>query len=325
MVLPASTELSFDHGIRAFMPRLDSTRLRNGHLTRTVMRSIYLLFVLWAATGSAIAQDTPIRFGLTAVVVTENLRFLDQWSEYLESKMGREVELVMRKSYREVMDLLDSRAIDFAWICGYPYVQTRESKSVRLLSVPIYRGEPRYRSYIIVPSDSPYRQFSDLKGKIFAFSDPDSNSGYLYPLSLLARKDEKPGAYFRQTFFTFNHAETVQAVAEYYADGGAVDSYIWEYLAGFRPDLTEKTRIIKKSPSFGFPPVVSRLGLDAKTVKSMKSALENMSSDTAGEELLSQLKLDGFGDYPDSLFNEIRTMALQVQPDAVDPQIPVIE
>ena len=289
------------------------------------MRSIYLLFVLWAATGSAIAQDTPIRFGLTAVVVTENLRFLDQWSEYLESKMGREVELVMRKSYREVMDLLDSRAIDFAWICGYPYVQTRESKSVRLLSVPIYRGEPRYRSYIIVPSDSPYRQFSDLKGKIFAFSDPDSNSGYLYPLSLLARKDEKPGAYFRQTFFTFNHAETVQAVAEYYADGGAVDSYIWEYLAGFRPDLTEKTRMIKKSPSFGFPPVVSRLGLDAKTVKSMKSALENMSSDTAGEELLSQLKLDGFGDYPDSLFNEIRTMALQVQPDAVDPQIPVIE
>ena len=179
------------------------------------MRSIYLLLVLWAAAGSAIAQETPIRFGLTAVVVTENLRFLDQWSEYLESKMGREVELVMRKSYREVMNLLDSGAIDFAWICGYPYVQKREPESVRLLSVPIYRGEPRYQSYIIVPRDSPYRQFSDLKGKIFAFSDPDSNSGYLYPLSLLATKDEKPGAYFRQTFFTFNHAETVQAIAEY--------------------------------------------------------------------------------------------------------------
>ncbi len=289
------------------------------------MRSIFLLFVLWAATGPAIAQDTPIRFGLTAVVVTENLRFLDQWSEYLESKMGREVELVMRKSYREVMDLLDSRIIDFAWICGFPYVQKREPESLQLLSVPIYRGEPRYHSYIIVPSDSPYRQFSDLKGKIFAFSDPDSNSGYLYPLSLLATKDEKSGTYFRQTFFTFNHAETVQAVAEYYADGGAVDSYIWEYLASFRPDLTEKTRIIKRSPSFGFPPVVSRLGLDVKTVQSMKFALENMSSDIAGKALLSQLKLDGFGDYPDSLFNEIRTMASRVQLDGVGLKLPLTE
>ena len=104
-----------------------------------------------------------------------------------------------------------------------------------------------------------------------------------------------------------------------------MDSYIWEYLAGFRPDLTEKTRIIKKSPSFGFPPVVSRLGLDAKTVKSMKSALENMNGDSTGEALLSQLKLDGFGDYPDSLFNEIRAMALRVQLDAVDMQVPVTE
>ncbi len=289
------------------------------------MRSIHLLLVLWAVAGSALAEQAPIRFGLTAVVVTENLRFLDQWREYLESKMGRDVELVMRRSYRDVMDLLDSGAIDFAWICGFPYVQKREPKSVRLLSVPIYRGEPRYHSYIIVPRDSPYKQFSDLKGKIFAFSDPDSNSGYLYPVSLLATKRERPDTYFRQTFFTFNHAETVQAVAEYYADGGAVDSYIWDYLAGFRPDVTEKTRIIKTSPSFGFPPVVSRLSLDAQTVKSMKSALENMSGDTAGEALLSQLKLDGFGDYPDSLFNEIRAMAFQVRIDAVDLQIPVTD
>ena len=289
------------------------------------MRTIYLLLALWAVPGSALAGEAPIRFGLTAVVVTENLRFLDQWGEYLESKTGREVELVMRKSYRDVMNLLDSGVIDFAWICGFPYVQKRDPESIQLLSVPIYRGQPRYHSYIIVPRDSPYRSFTDLKGKVFAFSDPDSNSGYLYPVSLLAAKGDKPETYFRQTFFTFNHAETVQAVSEYYADGGAVDSYIWEYLASFRPGLTEKTRIIRKSPSFGFPPIVARLGLDAKTVKSMKFALEDMNSDTAGKALLSQLKLDGFGDYPDSLFNEIRGMAFRVQVDTDSRRVPAVE
>ena len=227
--------------------------------------------------------------------------------------MGRKVEFALRKSYRDVMDLLESGGIDFAWICGYPYVQPRKPETLQLLTVPIYRGEPRYHSYIIVHHNSGYRHFSDLKGKIFAFSDPDSNSGFLYPLTLMGERGEKSDTFFRQTFFTFNHAETVQAVSEQVADGGAVDSYIWEYLAAFEPEITRKTRIIKKSASFGFPPIVSHLGVDASTVKLMKSTLENMNQDVTGRALLADLKLDGFGHYPDSLFNGIRAMANRVQ------------
>lgn len=277
------------------------------------MRLICLLLLFWITPIHAADSQPPLRFGLTAVVVTENLRFLDQWSQYLEHKMGRKVELVLRKSYREIMDLLDSGSIDFAWICGFPYIQPREPESIQLLTVPVYRGAPRYHSYIIVPQSSPYQNLSDLKGKIFAFSDPDSNSGFLYPLSLMVAQDETPETFFRQTFFTFNHAETVQAVSEQFADGGAVDSYIWEYLAVFRPEITEKTRIIKKSPSFGFPPIVSRLGLNSNTVNLIKTTLEDMDKDVAGQALLTQLKLDDFGSYPDSLFNGIRAMANNVK------------
>jgi len=277
------------------------------------VRSICLLLFFWVMPVYAADTEPPIRFGLTAVVVTENLRFLDQWSQYLEQKMGRRVELVMRRSYREVMDLLDAGRIDFAWICGFPYIQAREPESLQLLTVPVYRGSPLYHSYIIVPESSTYKRFSDLKGKIFAFSDPDSNSGFLYPLTLMVEKDESPETFFRQTFFTFNHAETIQAVSDQFADGGAVDSYIWEYLAVFRPEITEKTRIIKKSTSFGFPPIVSRLGVKAEMVSLMKNTLENMNRDPDGKSLLAQLKLDGFSDYPDSLFNGIRALANTVQ------------
>ena len=285
------------------------------------MRSICLFLIFWMTPGFAANAEPPIRFGLTAVILTENIRFLDKWSQYLEAKMGREVEFVLRRSYRDVMDLLDSGAIEFAWICGYPYVQTRKPEFLQLMTVPVYRGAPRYFSYIIVPHDSAYQRVGDLEGKIFAFSDPDSNSGFLYPLSLLAKNGGKPETFFRQTFFTFNHAETVEAVAEQVADGGAVDSYIWEYLAAFEPEVAGKTRIIKKSPSFGFPPIVSHLGVDADTVKLMKTTLESMNQDVAGKALLAELKLDGFGHYPDSLFNEIRAMAKSIQrsiPHALD-------
>ncbi|MBC8211610.1 MAG: phosphate/phosphite/phosphonate ABC transporter substrate-binding protein [Gammaproteobacteria bacterium] len=265
----------------------------------------------------------PIRFGLTAVVVTENLRFLDQWSEYLSEKMGRKVEFELRKSYQEVMDLLDAGNLDFAWICGYPFVQSREPETIELLSVPEYRGAPLYHSYIIVPQDSTVKNLGELEGKVFAFSDPDSNSGFLYPLALMAAQDKKPASYFRHTFFTFNHAETVQAVSERFADGGAVDSYIWEYLAIFKPEITEKTRIINTSPSFGFPPIVSRLGVNPSTVHLMKTTLENMDEDSSGKALLAQLKLDSFGHYTDSLYNDIRAMANKIQRvDAEFNQIP---
>ncbi len=277
------------------------------------MRLICLLLLFWITPIHGANSESPIRFGLTAVVLTENLRFLDQWSQYLEHKMNRKIEFVLRKSYRDVMDLLDSGEIDFAWICGYPYVQPKKPETFQLLTVPVYRSAPRYHSYIIVHYNSPYKRFDELQGKVFAFSDPDSNSGFLYPLTLTIEKGEKPETFFRQTFFTFNHAETVQAVSEQVADGGAVDSYIWEYLAVSRPDITEKTRIINKSPSFGFPPIVFRLGVNTEIVSFMKNTLESMDEDIAGKKLLAQLKLDGFDHYPDSLFNEIRAMANIVQ------------
>lgn len=219
----------------------------------------------------------------------------------------------MRRSYREVLDLLNSGGIDFAWICGYPFVQSRDPEFLRLLTVPIYRREPRYYSYIIVHRNSPYQTLNDLRGRVFAFSDPDSNSGFLYPLALLSKHKESPETFFRQTFFTFNHAETIQAVAEQVADGGAVDSYIWEYLAAFRPEITKETRIVKRSPSFGFPPIVSRIGVKATTVKRMQEVLLKMNLDPEGKILLSEFKLDGFGDFPPSLFYDIRVMANQTR------------
>jgi len=259
------------------------------------------------------ATNKPIRFGLTAVVVRENLRFLDQWAYYLSKKMGQRVEFVHRRSYREVMDMLESGSLDFAWICGFPFVQKRDPEFIKLISVPIYHSKPLYHSFIIVHKDSPHQSLKDLRGKTFAFSDPESNSGYLYPQYLLTQKETNQEAFFRKTFFTFNHAETVEAVAEQFADGGAVDSYIWEYLKEFNPELADKTRVINQSPAFGFPPLVARLGVDMETVWRMKRVVTNMNENTDGRKFLKGLKLDGFGDFPPSLFDNIREMIVKTR------------
>lgn len=277
-----------------------------------------LLFVL--ALGSArAAESPPVRFGLTAVVVQENLQLYDRWAAYLGEQIGRPVQFVQARSYREIMGLLEAGGLDFAWICGYPFVQKRDPDYLELLAVPVFEGAPLYRSYIIAHRDSSIASLADLEGRVFAFSDPDSNSGYLVPQAMLAQRGHRPQSFFRLSFFTYSHAETIEAVAEGLAEGGAVDSYIWEHLRETRPDLTARTRVILRSEKFGFPPLVARLGLATELRDRMASALMGMKEDTEGRQLLAKFGLDSFGRFPESLFDSIRRTADSLR------QVPLVE
>jgi len=278
------------------------------------MRKLLLAVFLtaFAILGASAAEKKAIRFGLTAVVVRENLRFFDDMTEYLSHHVGQEVVFVRRKSYQEIMELLASGDLDFAWICGYPLVQKREPEFLSLVTVPVYKNQPYYRSYVIVHRDSTVKSIGELKNKVFAYSDPNSNSGYLYPRYHLSTEGHRPDSFFRQTFFTYNHAETVEAVATRFADGGAVESYIWEFLQITNPDLVKKTRVIHESPKFGFPPIVSRNSVAPGIVRRMSETFAQMKDDPDGRKLLGALHLDGFRAYHIDLYEDIRFMSENV-------------
>ncbi len=275
---------------------------------RRILLSLAFIAAVIGASPAAGGED-PLRIGLTAVVVRENLRFFDRWGEYLSARLGRPVSFVQRRAYRDVMDMLEKGELDVAWICGFPFVQKRNPEFLELLTVPVYRGTPLYRSYVIVHRDSPYLGMEDLEGRVFAYSDPDSNSGYLVPRKMFQRAGLDPDRFFRLAFFTFSHAETVQAVADRVADAGAVDSYVWEFLVERRPELAGQTRVIQRSETFGFPPIVVRLGLDPALRARIETALVGMKHDPEGQALLRDLALDEFATYPPGLYEPIRVLA----------------
>ncbi|HEY0837164.1 MAG TPA: phosphate/phosphite/phosphonate ABC transporter substrate-binding protein [Azospirillum sp.] len=286
---------------------------------RALVRAMAALSILSAAGVAAAAPVRLVRFGLTPVVVQENLQFFDSWRRYLEGRIQSPLQFIQRRSYREIIQLLEAGEIDFAWICGYPFVRRRETDFLDLLAVPVYDGQPLYRSYVIVHRDSPAHGIADLEGRSFAFSDPDSNSGYLAPRGMLQRMGRAPEQYFRLTFFTYNHAETVEAVADRFADGGAVDSYVWEYLARTRPELTGQTRVIEWSEPYGFPPLVARRGSDPALVARMQEALLGMSGTPEGRRLLADLALDGFKEGSPALYDGIRSLAAWVGDKGATP------
>lgn len=252
-----------------------------------------------------------VRIGLTPVFLDDQVSFLGKWRSWLEQKLGRSVVFVQRGNYREIIDLLRSGKIDFAWLCGYPYIRHRHE--FRLVAVPLWRNQPLYQSYLIVPSDDQRtKTIADLRGKVFAYSDPDSNSGYLYPQYALTMLGEKPSTFFSRTFFTWAHRKVVEAVGVGLADGGAVDGYVWDTLAEVRPDLTAATRIIDRSPLLGYPPFVARSDIPAKEMEQFRQVLLGMAGDPQGGELLGRLRLDGFVSGSPALFDGIAQMAAKV-------------
>ena len=256
--------------------------------------------------------DIPVRIGLTPVFLDDQMSFLSQWRRWLEVKLGRTVVFVQRGSYREVMDLLRAGKLDSAWVCGYPYVRHRQE--LKLVAVPLWRGGPYYQSYLIVPAeDTRTTTLAGLRGKVFAYSDPDSNSGYLYPRYLLTTQCENPDNFFSRSFFTWAHRKVVEAVGIALAEGGAVDGYVWETLVELHPDLTRTTRVIERSPPLGYPPFVARSDIPTVELARFRAVLLGMTADPEGMDLLQRLRLDGFIPGEPELFDEIARMAARVK------------
>jgi len=272
----------------------------------------WLCVLLWLLVAPhAGAETVPVRIGLTPVFLDEQLSFLKQWQQYLEDRTGRPVIFVQRQSYREVTELLLNGELDAAWLCGYPYVQHREQ--LQPLAVPLFHGKPLYQAYLIVAAaDGHTASLDELKGKTFAFSDPDSNSGFLVVQAGLRARGLDAKNFFRRSFYTWSHRNVVRAVAEGLADGGTVDGYVWEALAKTNPELTGRTRVVSRSGFYGFPPFVTRLnGGDSSQL--IADALFNMSRDPRGQVLLRQLSLDGFTEPPPGLYQSIAKLAEQLQ------------
>ena len=247
------------------------------------------------------ATDTPIRIGTTSVILDNQVGFLHAWRDYLQPKLNRPVVFLQRQRYREITSLLLGEELDFAWVCGYPYVRNRSAWE--LVALPNYGGKPLYRSYLIVPAaDKATRGYGELSGKVFAYSDPDSNSGFLVPQYEMLRANIYPPSHFGKTFFTYAHHKVVAAVADGVAQGGAVDGYVWETLALRTPELTRRTRVAHASDEYGFPPMVARRSLERKSYELFRDTLLDMPKNPQGRSLLQQLNLEGFLPPDDSYF-----------------------
>lgn len=239
-----------------------------------------------------------------------------QLIEYIGKKMQMPIDLVQRKTYGEISQLLDKGEIDLAFICSGPYAGGKEQYGFELLAAPQVHGSHFYRSYLIVNRNQPYQQIEDLRGRIFAFTDPESNTGRLAPTFWLKQIGEDPERFFAKVIYTYSHDNSILAVGRGLVDGAAVDSLIWEYFGNVNPELTRPTRIIKKSEPYAIPPVVASGKFPVEKSRLAKDLLLSMHLDDEGRRILDGLMIDRFAVPPADWFEsvkQIQTMAASLK------------
>jgi len=245
--------------------------------------------------GKTEPDPQAIRIGVGAILSPQGTALSYQpLIDYLGRKMGKSAILVQRKTYQELNDLLARNVVDLGFICTGAYAEGARKEAVSLLVVPQIKGKTTYRAFIIVAAASPVQELADLRGKVFAFTDPLSNSGYLYPLSLVQGMGQQPETFFGRTIFTYSHDRSMAAVMEGITDGASVDSIVYEFARKRNPEIARQTRVILESPDFGIPPVVVPRTISPEKKALLKDLLLTMHRDAEGEKALFALGVERF-------------------------------
>ena len=239
----------------------------------------------------------------------ETMIYYSDLLKYIEKNSGLTVKVIQRKTYQEVNDLIEAGEVDLAFICTYAYTLGTKQFDLQPFLVPQIDGKVTYRGYIIVPAVSDVSTFDELKGKRFAFTDPLSNTGFLYPNYLVKKKGENIDTFFQKAIFTYSHDNSIQAVSDKIVDGAAIDALVYDYLIEQKPEFKDSIRIINTSQEFGIPPIVMSSRVSDQIREQLKGLFLNMHNIEEGKTILQHLKIERFQEQDDANYDSLREIS----------------
>lgn len=157
----------------------------------------------------------------------KNEAFSEAMSEYLG---GIKIEVFEGSEYAVGIEAMKSGKLDILLVSPMSYYQANRVADIEPLVTTGTEGTVPYKTVFIVKSDrEDIKSLEDLKGKTFAFVDPASSSGYMYPkaklmtdLNLEADKLESPGYFFKTVAYSGKHDSSVMGVVMGDYDAAAV-------------------------------------------------------------------------------------------------------
>ncbi len=284
-------------------------------IRKNVLLLLSLLTTFAYYQNAIAASPTQHPFVITGVVVNSgNAKLVHRFVQLLTKQTGYPMKLVFAASYAELSDVLKRQPDAIGWTCGAPFVEDHQSYGQQLIVVPLFQGEPHYSSVVLTRRTGNERTLSDFKGKVLAYSDPRSNSGYFVPAYALREKGININEYFRLLINAGNHERSIEAVLGGLADVAAVDEYVWVEYLKYHPEAGKALREVERFGPFPFTPIVAGPAVKQADIENIRRALVSLSSVPEGKSILASFGLDGFVEKPVAFYAPIESILMSIDP-----------
>lgn len=287
-------------------------------------RRVVLCLLLLLSGGAAPGASLPV---CSAASVTEGLpaiRFsypaiedptvtLGKYQKLLDAMaaaIGRPVSIVLRNTYAEIVQDLERGDADVGILNTFSYVAIVSRAKLTPLVRRVQVGRDTYQSYLIVRENAGISRYKGLRGKVIAFPDSRSTTGYLLPLLMLRRHHLELHRDFARVLFVGTHESTALAVANGTAHAGAVASYIYEEMD---PAVQAKLDILDLSEPIPFGPVVARAALGGPLLERIRLFFVTLNRNPLGRSLLRDARLSGFTAASDGDYTPIRDLVRRLR------------
>lgn len=270
-------------------------------------RSLIALTLSAIAAAPALAAQ-PLTIGLIpaedAQAMIESSR---QVLDSLQKQLGMEVKPFVATDYNGVIEALRSKKLDVAYLGPFSYVLASSVADVEAFAVAVTKktGQSAYKSVIIARKDSGFAKTADLKGRTFAFVDPTSTSGHLFPKAGLLQAGYDPETFFGRVIFSGSHDASILAVANKKVDAAAVADRILASAIAKGQVKQDDLEIVWSSNPIPESPMVWRKDLDPALKAKIAQALANVKDLPWGDQGV----LNGFQPTNDAAYNVVRNTA----------------
>lgn len=218
----------------------------------------------------------------------------------LEKSTALKWDVKVPTSYAATIEGMCSGQIDVAWLAPLSFVLASQKNCADVL-LGTLRVNPltrqlstTYDSQILVRADSGINDIKGLKGKKFAFADPLSTSGFLFPTVLIKQQTGEDPKSFFSSFTNTSHDAAVTALYQGQVDGAASFIDVRDTLEKTFPDIKQKTKRIATSGPIPNDTVSVRKDFPADLRDKIQQALLDYSKTDDGKKALKALySIDG--------------------------------
>lgn len=271
-------------------------------------------------------RNNPIKLYFTpsvdADVIASNSR---EFIQFLEEETGYYFTTGIPTSYVAVVEALGSARADIGVMNSFGYLMANERYGATARLKVIRHGVDYYQGQIIAHVDSGINEVKDLEGRRFAFTDPSSTSGYMFPLKIINEANVNLG----NTTFANKHDSVVIMVYQRQVDAGATyysapasDGTIRDARERVKtqfPDIEEKVKIIAITEPIANDPFVFRKDMPEEVIENFIQAVKKFMATPGGERIFREIySVEGLVRTTDAEYNHLRETIKALGLDVID-------